>query len=129
MKKYLVLVCVVALMVGCSSAGGLNIISPSTPEDEVKEKMSKAPVTKLEVVSEAELKEQRQTPPAKAPVETPPKTATATAQARPVDASAPSIRSGHALEALINLLEKNGTIKREELLREIRKLEEKEYTK
>ena len=129
MKKYLVLVCVVALMVGCSSAGGLNIISPSTPEDEVKEKMSKAPVTKLEVVSEAELKEQRQTPPAKAPVETPPQTATAKAQARPVDSSVPSIRSGHALEALINLLEKNGTIKREELLREIRKLEEKEYTK
>ncbi len=62
MKKYLVLVCVIALLGGCSSTGGMNIISPSTPEDEVKEKVSKAPVTKLEVVSESELKDSRQEP-------------------------------------------------------------------
>ncbi len=43
--------------------------------------------------------------------------------------SVPSIRSGQALEALINILEKKGTIQREELLQEIRKLEEKDRTK
>ena len=109
-----------------SSAGGMNIISPSTPENEVKEKVSKLPVTKLEAVSESEMKANRQEPLPQATAEMPPKTGTAALADRSGVGSIPSIRSGQALEALIILLEKKGTIQREELLQEIRKLEEKD---
>jgi len=129
MKKYLILVCVIALIGGCSSAGNMNIISPSTPEDEVREKVSKAPVTKLQAVSESELKDNRQAPSPKAAAETPPMTGTAAASDRSGTGSAPSVRSGQALEALIIVLEKKGIIQREELLQEIRKLEEKDRAK
>lgn len=129
MKKYLVLVCVIALMGGCSSTGSMNIISPSTPENEVKEKVSKSPVTKLEVVSESELKDSRQEPLPHDTAKMPLKTGTAAVSDRSGAGYVPSIRSGHALEALINILEKKGTIQKEELLQEIRKLEEKDRTK
>ncbi len=129
MKKYLVLVCVIALVGGCSSAGSMNIISPSTPDNEVKEKVSKVPVTSLMAVSESELKDNRQAPPPQAAAEMPPITGTAALSDRSGVGSVPSIRSGQALEALIILLEKRGTIQREELLQEIRKLEEKDRTK
>ena len=129
MKKHLVLVCVIALLGGCSSAGGMNIISPSTPDNEVKEKMSKAPVTRLEAVSEGELKDHRQEPPAQATAETPSKTGKTEVSDSSVSGSIPSIKSRQTLEALIILLEKKGTIQREELLQEIRKLEEKDRTK
>jgi hypothetical protein len=129
MKKYLFLVCVIGFIWGCSSAGGINIISPSTPENEVKEKVSKAPVTKLHAVSESELKEDSQASPPQASAEISPKAGTPAVSDRSDAGSAPSIRSGQALEALIILLENKGSIKREELLQEIRKLEEKERTK
>ena len=129
MKKYLFLVCVIALIGGCSSAGGMNIISPSTPDTEVKEKVSKAPVTRLQAVPESELKDHRQAPPPQAAAGMPPKTGTAAVTDRSGAGPVPSIRSGQALEALIILLEKKGTIQREELLQEIRKLEEKDRTK
>lgn len=129
MKKHLVLVCVIALLGGCSSAGGMNIISPSTPDNEVKEKVSKAPVTRLQVVPENELKDHRKEPPAQAMAETPSKTGKTEVSDSSVSGSVPSIRSGQALEALIILLEKKGTLQREELLQEIRKLEEKDRTK
>ena len=129
MKKYLVLVCVIALLGGCSSTGSMNIISPSTPEDEVKEKVSKAPVTKLEVVSESELKDSRKEPRPQDTAKMPLKTDTAAVSDTSGAGSLPSIRSGQTLEALIILLEKKGIIQREELLQEIRKLEEKDRTK
>lgn len=126
MKKYLVVVCVIALIGGCSSAGNMKIISPSTPEDEVKEKVSKAPVTRLQVVSESELKDHPKAPSPEAAAGTPPKTGTEAVSDRSGAVPVPSIRSGQALEALIILLEKKGTIQRDELLQEIRKLEEKD---
>lgn len=129
MKKCLVLICAMVVLGGCSSTGNIKVISPSTPEDEVKEKVRKAPVTKLQVVSETELQDRHQAPPAQAPAETPPKTSVAEVPDHAGAASVPSIRSGDALEALINLLEKKGTIQREELFQEIRKLQEKDRTK
>lgn len=129
MKKFLVLLfCMVALG-SCSSAGNINVISPSTSEDELRGKVSSAPVTKLEVVSETELQDRRQAPPATAPAKNPPKIGASTVPAHAGAASVPSIRSGHALGALINLLEKKGTIQREELFQEIRRLEEMDRTK
>jgi len=129
MKKYLVLLFCIAVLGGCSSTGNINVISPSTPEDEVRGKVSKAPVTKLQVVSETELQDRHQAPPALALAETPLKTGAATVPDHAGAASVPSIRSGHTLDALINLLEKKGTIQREELFQEIRRLEEKDRTK
>ncbi len=130
MKKCLVLICAMAVLGGCSSTGNIKVISPSTPEDEVREKVHKAPVTKLQVVSEADVKDQQQTPPAKSPAEAPSKTSvTAVPDHAAGSASAPSIRSQHALEALINVLEKKGLIQKEELFEEIRKLDEKDRTK
>ena len=129
MKKCLVLICAMVVLGGCSSTGNIKVISPSTPEDEVREKVSKAPVTNLQVVSETELQDRHQAPPAEAPAETPPKTGMAAVTDHAGAASVPSIRSGHALDALINLLEKKGIIQREELFQEIKKLEEKDRTK
>ena len=126
MKQCLVLICVMVVLGGCSSAGNINVISPSTPEDEVKEKVSKAPVTRLQVVSESELKDHREAPSPEAAAGTPPKTGTEAVSDRSGAVPVPSIRSGQALEALIIILEKKGTIQRDELLQEIRKLEEKD---
>ncbi len=131
MKKCLVLICAMAVLGGCSSTGNIKVISPSTPEDEVKEKVHKAPVTKLQVVSEADVKDRQQAPPpsAQAPAEAPSKASVTAVPDHAAAASAPSIRSQHALEALINILEKKGLIQNEELLEEIRKLDEKDRTK
>lgn len=129
MKKFLVLVCAIAFLGGCSSAGGMNIISPSTPDDELKEKISKAPVTKIRAVSESELKEHRQESTSQATKEMPLITGTAAGSDTSGAGSIPSVRSGQTLEALIILLEKKGILQREELLQEIRKLEEKDRTK
>lgn len=129
MKRFLVLLCAVTFIGGCSSTGGMNIISPSTPESEVKEKVSKAPLTKIQVVSENELKERRQETPSRDAAEKPLKTNTAAVADSSVAGAVPSIRSAQTLEALINLLEKKGTIQRDELLQEIKKLEEKDQTK
>ncbi|MBS1113087.1 MAG: hypothetical protein H6Q92_850 [Nitrospirae bacterium] len=111
------------------SAGGMNIISPSTPDDELKEKISKAPVTKIQAVSESELKERRQEPTSQATKEMPLITGTAGGSDTSGAGSVPSMRSGQTLEALIILLEEKGTIQREELIQEIRKLEEKDRVK
>jgi hypothetical protein len=129
MKRYLIFACIIATFTACSSTGGIKIISPSAPESEAKKEIREAPVTKLQAVSETEMKEQRHATPSRAPEKTLPKTGAASAPDHSGDAAVPSISSGHALEALINVLEKKGTIQREELLREIRKLEENDRAK
>lgn len=129
MKKLLVLICALTLIGGYSSAGGMNIISPSTPDNEVKEKVNKMPVTKIQTGSENELKDRRQAPLSRDTAETPLKTKAADISDTSAAGPVPSIRSGQTLEALIILLEKKGAIQREELLQEIRKLEEKDRTK
>ena len=111
------------------SVGGMNIISPSAPDDELKEKIKKAPVTKIQAVSESQLKDRRQETTSQATKEMPLKTGTAAGPETSGAGSVPSMRAGQTLEALIILLEKRGTIQMEELLQEIRKLEEKDRTK
>ncbi|MDA8242204.1 MAG: hypothetical protein M0Z67_17775 [Nitrospiraceae bacterium] len=119
MKRLLILTFMITAL-GCSSTGGIKIVSPSTPESEAKEEIRKAPVTKLETASQ---------PPARHEATGPregatkgPKAATDIAHEQAAPSSA-SIKSPYTLEALINLLEKKGVIHEEELLEEIKKLE------
>jgi hypothetical protein len=159
MRRLLILTCLIAVL-GCSSTDGLKIVSPSAPENEAKEEISKAPVTKFETISAPEHAADRKTlsrePAAEAgKTETEkgvsdikivsPSTpeneakkeigmvpvmrhgAARTEAEKGADAvrgeTAPSVPTEHSLEALISLLEKKGVIKKQELLDEIKELE------
>ena len=103
-------------------ADNIKIVSPSTPEKEAKEEIRKAPVTRLETASEPPASHEA-TGDRDAAAESP--AAAAAIAPKQAAAPSPSIKSPHTVEALINLLEKKGIIKREELLLEIRNLEGK----
>jgi hypothetical protein len=142
MKRFLIFACVIAAF-GCSSTGNIKIVSPSTSEKEAKEEISKAPVTRLETFSAPEAATRRKQPAAESAKTEARKGAEDTIKVvspsvpeneakeeiakAPVKRpeTAPPATSEHSLEALINLLEKKGIIKNEELLREIRELEKK----
>ena len=51
MRRLLILTFMITAL-GCSSTGGIKIVSPSTPESEAKEEIRKVPVTKLETASQ-----------------------------------------------------------------------------
>ncbi len=119
MKRLLILTFMITAL-GCSSTGGIKIVSPSTSENEAKEEIRKAPITKLETASQPPARHEA-TGPQEAATEAP-KAATAIAPGQTAP-SPLSIKSPYALEALINLLEKKGVIHEEELLEEIKRLE------
>jgi hypothetical protein len=100
----------------------MNIISPSMPEGEVRERVSRAPVTRLESVPEPA---PRETPAAHSQRPSAPATPQdGEADAKHGDAVlSPSVQSDHTLRALINLLEEKGIITRKELLEELRRQE------
>jgi hypothetical protein len=142
MKRFLIFACVITAL-GCSSTGNIKIVSPSTSEKEAKEEISKAPVTRLETFSSPEAATRRKQPAAESSKiearqgaentikivspSVPENEAKEEIAKAPVKRpeTAPPATSEHSLEALINLLEKKGIIKNEELLREIRELEKK----
>ncbi len=122
MKRFIFLACMIAALTACSSTSNIKIVSPSTPENEAREEISKAPVTKLETSAEPPVRNEAKDRRDAAAVS--PKTEPAVVPG-PAAASSPSIHSPHTLEALIDLLEKKGVFRRDELLEEIKKLEMK----
>ena len=50
MKRFFILACIIAAL-GCKSTDNIKIISPSTPENEAKEEIREAPITRLETSS------------------------------------------------------------------------------
>jgi hypothetical protein len=165
MKRFFILTCMITI-IGCSSTGGIKIVSPSASEKQAKEEIRQAPVTKLGTssqspasdetkgqsdeatggkktegikivspsASEKEAKEEirqapvtnletsSQPPASHEPAKEVPSAEAATS-AGSAGAASPSVKSGHTLDALINLLEKKGVIHRDELMEEIEKLE------
>ena len=119
MKRFLILTFMITAL-GCSSTGGIKIVSPSTPENEAKEEIRKAPVTKLETSSQPPARHEATGPREAAAEGTKVQTTPGQTTASPL-----SIKSPYTLEALINLLEKKGVIHEEELLEEIKRLEMK----
>ncbi len=105
---------------GGKKTEGIKIVSPSASEKEAKEEIRQAPVTKLETASQPEASHDA-TAGRDAATDVPAAgTAKTTGSA---GAASPSIKSDHTLDALINLLEKKGVIRRDELMEEIDKLE------
>lgn len=121
MERYFGIVCLIVLIGGCSSTGGLNVLSPTMTEDEVKERVRELPVTKLEAAPGGGRMIEEKAPPESArtmPEETKPRKERAVS----VPASAGPDKTG---EALINLLERKGIINREELSEEIERIRQK----
>ncbi len=99
----------------------IKIVSPSTPEKEAKEEIRKAPITKPEATPQSPARREatvRKDAVTETPVAEKP-------NAPEPDGASASIKSVHTLDALINLLEKKGIIREEELLDEIKRLEMK----
>ena len=122
MKRFVILTCMFAALAACSSTDNIKIVSPSTPENEARQEIRNAPVTKLETVPQPPVRDEAKG--RRDAVSEGPKTETVKVS-EPTGASSPSINSPHTLDALINLLDKKGVLHKEELLEEIKKLEMK----
>jgi len=115
MKHSFSTICIVVLLAGCGAGSNLNIVSPSSSDEEVrkrageviKEKRPSAPEEKLSA------------PPASPGGST---ESAPTREMRPPEE--PSMKGGCSHEALINLLEKKGIITRKELMEEMKRLEQ-----
>ena len=122
MKRWFGVVCLVFLLGGCGTGGKVPILSPTLPEDEVRERTRELPVIKLEPASkdgkavpekgmpEREKVQLREAPPSKE-----------TAQSEPSLTGA-----DNAVEALVNLLEKKGIVTKKELSEEIMRLKQRQ---
>ncbi len=106
--------CIILLIGGCETAGNLNIVSPSTPEDETRARIRTLPTIKELFSPRQEQAAREKTPQEKIP------------SIQKVSASEEQSTSGEpAQEALINLLEKKGVITKKELMDEIKKLKQR----
>ncbi len=109
MKKYFSTVCLILLLGGCVTTNGLNIISPTLPEDEIEEHVERI------------LRQQSQAVPQAVQEEKPAEVVRTPSAGISVPEN-PQPHNCETRDALINLLIKKGIITRKELLDEVRNL-------
>jgi hypothetical protein len=105
----------VLLLAGCGAGSGMNIVSPSASEDEIRTR-AKAVMSEKSPSAQSE----RAVPSQKSQERS--QESTAPEKRNPSGESV--MKSGYAQDALINLLEKKGIITKEELREEIKRLKE-----
>lgn len=120
MKRYLGVVFAVLWFAGCGTGSKVQVVSPTLPEDELRDRVRELPVVKPGV----ELKEEKATDKREGVKGEWVHVREAATAAGGNTAEEP-LSKEHREEALINLLEKKGIITKKELAEEMRILKEK----
>lgn len=129
MRRFLLSVCIMLFVAGCATSGQLTVVSPSTPEEELKERVRET-LDAREQAAPAETTMPREEVPAEKTEEAaiPVTTEKTAPSGKTVPSSETSVsRENQAdtaiiLDAMINLMVKKGLMSREELSAEIEEL-------